>query len=229
MANIVIPGLPNLPSFADFVTDIPVLTKDLIPNPFQSGQPDWGVYLDGQRALVFDAFLSIDLRKGWAIADYPIEKGSFESYNKVSLPFDARVKFASGGSEENRQALLDQVDAMSKTLLLYDIVTPEAVYKSVNIQHYDYRRTATNGVGLITVEIWFLEVRVSANSSYVTGSADATNGVSTNVGSAETFKNGAPPLTNTFDPSGYSALSIGAVQAGLPTQQQISPYRVPLF
>lgn len=225
MPSPIIPGLPNLLDPSIFASNAGILSGDLIIGP-QTNQPQWGIYLDGQPALVFDTFVAIDFRQGWAVSDYPVERGAFESYDKVSLPFDARVKFASGGSEENRQALLDAVAALSKTLLLYDVVTPEAVYQSVNVQHYDYKRTATNGVGLISVEIWFLEIRVTTDASYTTGSANATDGTATSSASATEFTTQGPPLTNTFDPSGMSSFNSGVVQTTPPTQADFTAFQL---
>lgn len=133
----------------------------------QQGQvtQQWGVFLNGAPALTFDTFVSIDYRHGWVLSDYPVERGGFQTYDKVQLPFDVRVKFAAGGAEDNRISMLSSTEQVARSLLLYDVVTPEKIFTSVNVQHIDFRRTATNGLGLITVEMWLLEVRVTVNDS----------------------------------------------------------------
>jgi hypothetical protein len=153
------PGIPPLLRVGGVVPrdDIPFLTENQVQD--QRTGREWGVFRNGQQVVTPDTFVSIDFRQGWALADYPVENGAFESYNKVDMPFDARVRFASGGSEQNRQALLQQVVAIAEDLNFYDVVTPEIIYHNCNVQHYDYRRTATNGVGLIVVELWLLEIR----------------------------------------------------------------------
>jgi len=180
-----------------------------------SGQK-WGVFLGGKSVVVFDTFVSIDYRRGWAIADYPVEEGAFESYDKVQLPFDVRVKFASGGSPENRQALLNSVEAISKTLLLYSVVTPEAVYPSVNVQHIDYRRTSTNGVGMIQVEMWLLEVRITATETSATSSA-TPDAVSSGANDSGLLPFQGAPLTNTASPSGMSPFNNGFISPTIST------------
>ena len=73
----------------------------------------WGIYKDGLPVVVADSVVSFGFKKDWNIADYPVEEGSFESYDKVETPFGARVRFASGGSTANRQALLQSIEAIA--------------------------------------------------------------------------------------------------------------------
>lgn len=100
------------------------------------------------------------------ISNYPQEKGAFQSYDKVQLPFDIKLKIAAGGSVSNRQALFSTLDALRTSVALVDIVTPEGVYPSVCCKHVDYRRTASNGVDLVLADVWFEEVRVQAGASF---------------------------------------------------------------
>lgn len=191
----VVPNVPGIPPLlgATFSQLPTLLTADGVDTGQFSRR--WGVFKGGEPVVTFDSFIGIDYRQGWTIADFPLEQGAFESYDKVSLPFDVRVKFAAGGSLENREALLQSVAAISKTLDLYDVVTPEIVYTSVNVQHYDYRRTATNGNGLIMIELWLLEVRIGATQA---------------------------AASNTIDPSGNSAFNAGGIQSQDATSDQAS-------
>lgn len=155
----VVPGVP--PLIGNVPLPLPaLLIADAVSLAQFSNGPAWGVYLDGAPVVTFDTFVGVDFRQGWAISDYPVENGAFESYDKVDLPFDARVRFAAGYDFANRQNLLETITVISETLNFYDVVTPEVVYKNCNVQHYDYRRTNTNGAGMIIVELWLLEIRV---------------------------------------------------------------------
>jgi hypothetical protein len=78
----------------------------------------------------------------------------------------ARIRFSSGGSIDDRQSLLDSIDAIAGTTELYDIVTPEAVYTNANIQQYSFQRSSQNGVGLIQVDVQLVEVRVTATADF---------------------------------------------------------------
>lgn len=143
--------------------------------------PQWGLYLGGVPVVVPDTIPSFEFKSDWAICDYPVERGGFESFNKVDIPFTTRIQFVSGGSVENREALLSQIAAVAGTLQLFDVVTPEVVYPSVNVQHYDYRRTARNGLGLLAVDMQLLEVRVTAgaagdNTKAASGASPSSDG-----------------------------------------------------
>lgn len=133
--------------------------------PSYGGGAPWGIYSGGRPVVRADTVAAFDYKQDWVISDHPLERGAFESYNKVQVPFDIRVVYTAGGSEANRAALLRSIEAIAGTLNLYEVVTPEAVYPSVNVVHYDYRRTALNGVGLLVVSVWCLEVRVTVRDS----------------------------------------------------------------
>jgi hypothetical protein len=81
-----------------------------------------------------------------------------------------RFRFTKGGSPEDRKSFLDTVKTITSDLNFYAAYTPEEFYASVNIHHYDYTRTSRNGAGLLVVDIWAEEVRVTAESS-TTGSS----------------------------------------------------------
>jgi len=143
------------------------------------GLQQWGIFSDGEPIIEPDTYISFDYKQTWTLSDYPLEGGAFETYDKVQTPFDARFRVASGGSDANRQALLDSIAAIAGDTNTYDIVTPEEVYPSVNVAHYDYRRTSTNGLGLITIDIWLIQVRITAMTSFTqTQSPSAANPVS---------------------------------------------------
>jgi len=128
----------------------------------------WGIFQNGVPVVTADSVVSMERRQEYAISDFPVEGGAFQSYNKVYIPFDVRFRFASGGSESNRQKLLDSVQAIVGNLVLYSAASPEAIYPSCNVVHYDYRRTAQDGVGLILVEVWLREVRVISSTNIAT-------------------------------------------------------------
>ena len=174
-----VPGVPSLSSYS--ANNVTLLVADLISLLIGSPAPQWGIFLDGAPAFDFNSVVDFTYKQDWTISDYPVEEGGFQSYDKVQLPFDIKVRITSGGSEAERQELLDEVDAAANTLNLYDVVTPEKVYSSCNISHYDYKRTSTNGVGMIIVDLWFIEIRVTAtaalsNTQNPTNAAQQSNG-----------------------------------------------------
>lgn len=132
----------------------------------------WGIFKDGKTVIKADSVAEFGVKKEWTISDYPIEEGGFESYNKVYIPFDARVKFTAGGSLENRANLIEAIEAIAGDLQLYDVAMPEMIYKSVNVVHYDVRRKSDNGLGLLIVDVYLEEVRANATASFSTAAAE---------------------------------------------------------
>lgn len=164
MANI--PGLPSLPPGVNVLTSVALLVSDIIGLLAGFAVSPWGIYQNGQPVLTPDSVVSVGYKQGWSIADYQIEEGGFQTYDKVDTPFDTRVRLASGGSQANRQALLDGIAEIAGNLELYDVVTPEQVYSSVNIADYDLIRSSNNGVGLIQINVHLIEVRINSQTQF---------------------------------------------------------------
>lgn len=162
------PGVPALSSYADAV--VTLLVADAAALLFGNLLNPWGVFLDGAIAFDYDSFNALSFRKESAIADYQIEgdggSSGFMSYDKVSLPFECRVRLVCGGSEARREALLAQVAAAQEDLELYDVVTPERLYGGCNILRHSYERSSSEGVGLIKIDITFQEIRSSEVTAF---------------------------------------------------------------
>lgn len=171
-----LPGVPPLTSYGA-AGSFAILTEDaisLLAGLFFG--PQWGIFLDGISILPINSVVSFEFRQDYAIATYPVEQGSFETYDKVQLPFDIRVRVASGGDEASRQELLDAIIAAAASMDLYDVVTPEEVYSNCSISHYDYRRAAMNGVGIIVMDIWLQEIQQSSSSTFQSTSSPTVAG-----------------------------------------------------
>lgn len=206
MAVPFLPGVPALLSFAD--DDFISLLVDDGLNIYSTSFPSqWGIFLDGAPIITADTIASFNYKQEWSIADYPVEEGAFATYDKVQIPFDARFRFVAGGSEDNRISLLESIDAAaSDKTSLYDVVTPEKVYPSVTISHYDYARTAVNGVGMIQVDVWCFNVVTLTDDSLSSQSPSAAS--PTNDGTVNaTFSPGAGLSAPSF-PSGDPTNSI---------------------
>jgi hypothetical protein len=144
-----------------------------------------------------DDFSIVDFsyKQDWAIATYPVEDGGFQSYDKVQLPFDVRMRVAAGGPAANRQSLIDILADSSNSLKLYDAVTPEQVYPSCNIVHVDYARKSHEGLGLLVADVWLQEVRVTSAAFFANTQQPGSAGqVSTGNVSPSVFEGGASPI-----------------------------------
>lgn len=174
---IVVPEFPNVPrvpgvpqvlrSATAAVNTVSLLVSDALSLFGLGAAGQWGIFdSDGNLVIEPDSVVSFEFKNDSQDSDYPVEEGAFASYNKVATPFDVRVSMTKGGSAADRQSFLETAHAISQSLDLYDVVTPEMTYPSVNIDHIDYRRTQKNGAGLITIDFWLLEIRVTGTTQF---------------------------------------------------------------
>lgn len=193
MANV--PNVPGVPALGDYSSgNAALLTSDavgLISLVAATIFPQWGIYLDGAPVVapasaltqgfssigtlatafglslpVTASFKDVDYDQDWPIATYPVEGGQFQSYDKVQMPFRFGVRLMSGGSQVQVGQFLDLIDGMANDLNLYDVVTPSNVYSDCNVTHYGYRRSAESGVSLVTVDVWFEQIRIATTLSF---------------------------------------------------------------
>ena len=93
-----------------------------------------------------------------------VMRGALEPANRDRMVYaNAPAMFTEAEVEE-------VVNRYAKTLDLYDVVTPEITYLSCSISHYDYRRTSSQGVGLVVVDVWVSLVIVQ-NAGTMTASS----------------------------------------------------------
>lgn len=189
---------PSGPVFTAILlaTDALLILRSFLPS-------EWGIFMEsGQPAVIPDSIISVDQRKEWRISDYPTEDGGFQTYNKVETPGDIRVRMAVSGVE-SRGPFLASVQAMCSALDLLTIVTPDAAYDSMNAIHYDYRREQRSGASLLQVDVWFEEVRVTAQTQFTNtkspeGAANSSGGnvqgVSPTAAQKEAVTKGGAPL-----------------------------------
>lgn len=208
-----VPQAPGVPAVQRdplvIVNKIGLLEADIISVARMFEGPEWGIFTpQGQPLVIPDTITAVDFRREARISDYPVEDGGFQSYDKVLIPYDARVSMTCDGTSMDKSLFLGNIDAASQSLDLFMVVTPEATYTDVNVIHYDMRRERIRGASILHVDVWLQQIVQSATAQF-------TN---TNEASAEA----APVTTNASQPTGVPNVSNGTVQttappAGLPT------------
>jgi hypothetical protein len=164
------------------------LTQDSATVLGNSGK-HWGIYTsDGALALKPDNITALNFRAEYRIADFPIEQGGFESYDKVSMPFDTMVRVTKGGSLADRQEFVRAVKALKADMTLYSVICPEVIFSSVNVASVVIDRSLENGAGFIIADLQLREVRQNVETSF----------------------------SSTQDPSGVKDVNGGAVQTTTP-------------
>lgn len=181
-----LPGVPALPRSPNFPPSLRAglgLLQGMLWRIFQV-QTRWGIFDSKGKPLGDPAKFSglignaldaaglgstlstgaVDYSKETHVSDFPLERGSFASYNKVETPASPVVTLCLTGSEKNRRTFLEAIDTACKSTDLYSVVTPEVTYINYSVERYNYQRRSNKGATLLIVEITLKEIRqVSAS------------------------------------------------------------------
>ena len=122
------------------------------------------VSIKGTYALKPDSFVKFEYKEIHKIPNYPVEQGSFQSYNKVTLPYEIKLIVTKSNIFEI-SAFINQILVLLNSTKLLSIVTPDKVYNSASLVNFDYRKDARNGAVLLIAELTFQEVRIAPNPS----------------------------------------------------------------
>lgn len=193
------PGVPNVLRAVGSIETTVNQIVGLVSNLIGQGQ-QWFVLSDddGTEIAKFDSVIQVEPTKEHRIGSYPIEDGSFETYSKVEMPFEGRIALACGGAAEARQAFLTAVSDACESLDLYSIIGPDCTYDSLNFVRYGLRRGAQEGNGLLIVDLFAEEVRVTAQASY-SNTQTASGASEESQGTVQTDDATEASLTGTSD------------------------------
>ncbi|CAI0970721.1 Uncharacterised protein [Serratia quinivorans] len=157
--------------------------------------PSYGVYYSpltttkskaSSYALEPTSFIDVSRVKEASITTAPLEKGDYESYNKVQRPaeinaivvfegwtgFSGSVPNLTNFTTSSRTEFLATLDKMISSTEIYDIETPDTTYESYDLSRYDYKVNSQDGITLLTVNLVFQAVQVTAKSNKVDPSQD---------------------------------------------------------
>jgi hypothetical protein len=132
----------------------------LLPNSQSTLQAIAGTLvsqLTGNNAPVLSTF-ALDFTQETRVSDFPVENGSFATYNKYVGPATPVVTLILDGSQADRTAFLNLINAACVGTDLYSVVTPEVTYYNYTIERYSYTRRASKGVTLLYVECHLKQV-----------------------------------------------------------------------
>lgn len=135
----------------------------------ESGQPviDAGAF-SGTLGIIADiagvnggsiSTSSVEVTGEARVADFPVERGGFASYNKVQLPGTHTVQMVVGGDEQTRNEFLAWMEGAAASTDLYTVVTPEITYDSVTLERYNYVRSQSKGARIIIADLVLREIR----------------------------------------------------------------------
>lgn len=104
-----------------------------------------------------DSFVSLNYDNNAKVSTFPVEQGSFASYNKTGTPYSPKIGVIVSG-QTRITALMELLEVELNTINLYQIITPERTYQSVTLDKYSYARTQKAGKNLLHVTMTFMQV-----------------------------------------------------------------------
>lgn len=201
-----VPGAPQIPRSPDApVSPSPTLDNESAQSALSSAstaQPLWGVFdSSGNLAINADSVRNFDWRQEYRIGNYPVQQGSFASYDKVTVPFESAVRVIKTGSLSDRTAFLTQVQAVCASLNLYTIMTPEYSYPNCNVTRAELSRHERNGAYILVYDIFFQQI-IQVTPQYTGTTADGTP---------------LPDTSNAQQPTAQPPVNNGQVNSTTPT------------
>lgn len=120
----------------------------------------WGIVNQfGIPIVLADTVLGLSYDAGASISKYPVEKGSFASYNKVNAPSMATVQMAKGGNSViERSLFLTQIETALKSTISFHIISPEYVYMNYQAVGINLVRSPQDGATMVKVNVDLEEV-----------------------------------------------------------------------
>lgn len=171
---------------------------------------------DGTNALPFDGIISLSAGGSASITTAPVEKGKYQSINKVSEPRRFRCSAVISGltgfsgsipdifnlSLTSQSDILTSLQTMISTAAVYDIETPKEVMESFDLINWSYNVSSQTGVTLLTINMDFQEVMqqmdVVLSGGQSTKKLTANGTTDAVTGAASVAKEGAAS-TSTLD------------------------------
>lgn len=145
----------------------------------------WGVFdQDGNAVIKPDSYQGFENQNRWRIAQFPIQDGDFQSYNKVIIPRSVTLKLTQGGTLQQRTTLLAALQAIGGDTNLYNIIVPEGTYLNFNCEGYTIRRMGREGAYFFAdLDVHFTNIKqaTSVYSSTTANTANAANPAATPV------------------------------------------------
>lgn len=121
---------------------------------------EWTIYNTASgEAVQFSSFIGAEMVGDAKVITAPIEGGSFVAYNKTVSPFELSVNGAIKGDSSVLSDALNTLAQMRENTDLYNIVTPDKVYRSMNMIKLEYSRDTDSGTDLILFSARFMEVK----------------------------------------------------------------------
>lgn len=119
----------------------------------------WALVDESDKPLFeFTSFIDAEIKIGGKVVSEAVEKGSFASYNKTKEPVDIYVTVAVSGDPPEIGRTLDTLRALQTQATLFRLLTPEAEFRDMTLESYDYKRDRDSGLNALYISLHLVEV-----------------------------------------------------------------------
>lgn len=160
------PGVPSIPRTSAGSPSINISMAPTQPLIIASQELIWGIFsaVDGSAFFTpsVDGTLStysFDYSRQSTVSTFPVETGSFVSYDKIWTPANPVVTLAFSGSDSDKTALLNALETACLGTSLWIVITPDAEYDGYTIARYSYRRMSNKGATMLLIDVMLEEVK----------------------------------------------------------------------
>jgi hypothetical protein len=152
--------IANLGTLRDNLSD---LTKGFVGR--------WTIYETGTQNEIcyFDSFEKFAFLQKNGIVQYPIEQGSFATYNKLNNPANIGVVLTKSGFSINqaldglgafsKEKFIDDLSVYTNGTTKVDIVTPSKTFLGYSIESMTYTNSVDEGADILLVTLEIKEIR----------------------------------------------------------------------
>lgn len=137
--------------------------------------PAYGIYSPSSGSEVLQGYNSV-IGFGFSADEhvpvYPIEQGGFQSYNKVALPFGAKLQYTV--YQDQLEDFIAVLEGLRTDTNLYAVVTPVYSWMNCNVNHWDTRLQNSKAVSMWIIDVWLSEIRQQQTSLGTGNSASPT-------------------------------------------------------
>jgi hypothetical protein len=136
------------------------------PLVISSQDPIWGIFSATDNSPLFTpseggslSTYSFDYSRQSTVSTFPVETGSFTSYDKIWTPANPVVTLAFSGSISDKSSLLDALETACLGTSLWNVFTPDTEYDGYTIARYSYRRMSNKGATMLLIDVMLEEVK----------------------------------------------------------------------
>lgn len=137
----------------------------------------WGIFMSGttETAVEVASVFSIGISAEARVSDYPIQTGSFTTYNKMRLPNLFSVRITQDGNDTKKAMFLAWLEFNAGEATYFDVVTPDNRWPKSTLVSYRIEQSARSGATMLMADCIFQQVRELPAKFSSSNIADAEN------------------------------------------------------